>query len=367
MTGDTVTMAGSVPVEIHDGIDARRHVAEATWGPEGLSLTGEGLAECLAWSRLTWIDTLPEAILLGRTDRPDWRLRLALGAPADLLALLPQRPRFGRWIDRFGFGPSLACCAAISTLVAYVAINTPSWLGRRLPIAWETGLSDDRVEDLAANTCHTPASDAALAQLVARLDQNNGAGELPPIRIELIKLDVVNAVALPGGRVLVFDGLARRLRSPDTLAGVIGHEIGHVRQRHVMQAMLREFGISMVLSGFKTGVTNTLGRMTALRYSREAEAEADDFARARLARAGISPLPTAGFFTEIAEQSDSPQMGMAAYLNSHPDPVSRATAFGAAYRSNRRYRAALSEAQFEAIRTACAEDRRAQTWTPDET
>ena len=165
--------------------------------------------------------------------------------------------------------------------------------------------------------------------------------------------------------MLVFDGLLKQVGSADALAGVIGHEIGHVRERHVMQAMLREFGISMILSGFRSGMTNTLGRMTALRYSREAETEADNWARARLGEAGISPVPIANFFVNsAAEQDPGAQLAMAGYLNSHPDPASRADAFRAAWRSDVHYRPALGSADFNAIRYACEDDTRAQTWRP---
>ncbi|MEP6869696.1 MAG: M48 family metallopeptidase, partial [Novosphingobium sp.] len=356
MTSVVLDKAEPLRADMHDGLSARSHPVSVAWGAEGLLVAGEDIADRIEWDDLTWIDSLPEAILLGRAHRQGWRLRLGHDAPADLVARLPRRPRFGRWIDAFGFGKSLACCAAISSLVGLVVLNTPSWLGRKVPISWETGMSDDGVEDLSASTCHTPGSEAALAQLVGKLDRDNSDGHLPRVRVELIKLDYVNAVALPGGRVLVFDGLLKQVGSADALAGVIGHEIGHVRERHVMQAMLREFGISMILSGFRSGMTNTLGRMTALRYSREAEAEADDWARARLAEANISPIPIANFFVGTAEQDPYSQSAMAAYLNSHPDPVGRAKLFRAAYRSDLKYRPALNGGQFDAIRYACEDD-----------
>jgi len=355
---------GLVAAYLYDGASARRHHVTAAAESEGLAVSGEDSEERIAWPCLTWIDRLPEGLLLGRTDRPGWRLMLSADAPADLIARLPARPRYGRWVDRLGFGKSLVCFAAISALVGYIAINTPGWLGRRLPMSWETGMSDDGLKDLAANTCHTKESDAALAQLVARLDQTRPDGDETPIRVELIKADIVNAVALPGGRVLVFDGLARSLRSPDALAGVVGHEIGHVRQRHVMQAMLREFGISMVLSGFKSGVTNTLGRMTALRYSREAETEADNWSRAQMAKAVISPVATAQFFEAAADQTGEAGFAMAAYLNSHPDSASRSEAFRAAFHRDQAYKPALSDAQFRAIMLACEDDPKVKPLQP---
>ena len=362
MSETAAAMDELVHADMHDGVTARRHAVGVSWEANGISLAGEGIADTVPWDRLTWIDAFPEAILIGRTDRQGWRLRLPPDVPADLIAKLPLRPRFGRWIDKFGFGKSLLVCAGISSVVAFVAVNTPNWLGRRIPIAWETGMSDDGLEDLSANTCHTPASDKALAQLGSMLDRDNSDSHLSPVRIELIKLDVVNAVALPGGRVLVFDGLVKQIQSPDALAGVIAHEIGHVRQRHVMQAMLREFGISMILSGFKSGVTNTLGRMTALRYSREAETEADEWARKSLAQADISPVPAAAFLEGTAEQNPYTQFAMAEYLNSHPDPIGRADAFRAALRPDQKYRAALDDSQFLAIRLACEQDGKARPW-----
>lgn len=364
MTCAVPDMAEPLHGDMYDGVSARRHPVRVGWGAGGLLLAGENIMDDICWGDLTWIDSLPEAILLGRTDRPGWRLRLGHDAPAELIARLPRLPRFGRWIDAFGFSKSLVCCAAIGSLVAFAAINTPSWLGRQVPISWETGMSDDGVEDLSANTCHTPGSDAALAQLVGKLDRGNSDGHLPPVRVELIKLDYVNAVALPGGRVLVFDGLLKQIQSPDALAGVLAHEIGHVRERHVMQAMLREFGISMILSGFRSGMTNTLGRMTTLRYSREAETEADNWARTRLAQEDISPVPITKFLLGTSEQGTDAQYEMAAYLSSHPDPASRADAFSAAYRSDLKYRPALSDGQFDAIQYACDDDTKAKTWKP---
>lgn len=362
MNETVATMTPPLAGDMHDGVTAQRHHVTVSWDGNGLSVAGDAIAETVAWNSLVWLDTFPEAILLGRSDRPGWRLRLPPDAPVELVARLPRRVRFGRWIDKFGLGQSLVCFAMLSSLVAFVAVNTPSWLGRRIPISWETGMSDDGLEDLSAYTCHTPASDAALAKLAARLDWDNGDGHLAPVHIELIKLDAINAVALPGGRVLVFDGLVRKITSPDALAGVIGHEIGHVRERHVMQAMLREFGISMVLSGFKSGVTNTLGRMTQLQYSREAEAEADDWARASLERANISPKPVGDLLAETSDQDPYSQFAMAAYLNSHPDPEGRAASFRFAFKQDQNYESALDAEQYRAISLACEEDTKVKPW-----
>ncbi len=366
LSGDPRTdSAGVCPAEVFDGASARRHGVMVRGDAAALIIDGpDAIAATVAWSAIERIDTWPDAILLGRSGRPGWRLKLPLDAPAAILDRLPRQPRFGRLIDRFGYFKSLACLALASSLIVAAVIKAPGWLAPHIPTAWENGMSDDAVGDLAENTCHTPASDAALASLVARLDRDAAAQHLPPVHVELLKLDLVNAVALPGGRVLVFDGLLHQIRSPDALAGVIGHEIGHVRLHHVMQAVLRQYGLSLLLGGYRSNVTSAMGQMTALRFTREAETDADSWSRARLAAANLSPLPTAGFLASLESENGGPQMGIAAYLDSHPDPFARALAFRAVFDPSRAYDQALDRNAWSAIVNACADDVKAKPWTP---
>jgi Zn-dependent protease with chaperone function len=358
-------MSAPCAAELFDGVTASRHAVEVRADADALVLHGVDAAEAsVVWSALVRIDNLPDAILLGRTDRPGWRLKLPPDAPSAILDHVARQSRFGRLIDRFGYLKSLACCALVSGMVVAAVFNASTWLAPHIPVAWENGMSDDAIGSLADNTCHTPASDAALAGLVAQLDRDAAAQHLPPVHLELLKLDQVNAVALPGGRVLVFDGLLHQISSPDALAGVIGHEIGHVRLHHVMQAVLRQYGISLVLGGYRSSVTNAMGQLTALRFTREAEADADAWSRARLDATNTSPLPTAGFLAALEPDTEDPQSGMAAFLASHPDPLARAISFRAAFDPARTYRPALDHRAFSAIVNACADDVKAKPWTP---
>lgn len=351
--------------EFFDGASARRHAVQVRGDAAALMLGGADIPDAtVAWSAIERIDTWPDAILLGRTDQSGWRLKLPLDTPPAILDRLPRQRRFGRLIDRFGYFKSLACCALVSSLVVAAAIKAPTWLAPHIPTAWENGMSDDAVGSLAQNTCHTPASDAALARIVAQLDRDAAAQHLPPVHVELLKLDLVNAVALPGGRVLVFDGLLQQIQSPDALAGVIGHEIGHVRLHHVMQAVLRQYGISLLLGGYRSNVTNAMGQMTALRFSRDAETEADTWSRARLDAANVSPVPTAGFLASLEGDSGYGQNSMAAFLASHPEPLARAVAFRAAFDPARNYHPALERKEFAAIVNACTDDVKAKPWSP---
>ena len=356
--------------ELFDGTNARRRMVRLSWDDAGLTLSSEGSGEAgdaggqIGWAELTFVDAPPGVIIYGHAHWPGWRLKLPADAPEELLERLPRPHRFGAWIDRVGLGKAVAGLALASALVVGAVVTVPHWLGPLVPYGVERRIGDDVVGDLSPSACSTPASDAALASLVSELDRSQTAKGLPPVRVQLIKLDMVNAVAVPGARVLVFDGLVQGAKSPDELAGVIGHEIGHVRKRHVMQAMLREFGLSVLMSGIKSNVGGALGQMTAMRYSREAEGEADAWSRARLADANISPLPTADFFAGLAAKDSAPQGSVLDYFASHPESAAREAAFRAAAIPGHSYRPALDKAQFAAIVGACKADHKAKTWSP---
>lgn len=357
-----------VPATLFDGDTAQSHPVLLHEDGAGLVLAGAAGEESIDWSRLTLIAALPDSRMIGHKDRPGWRLKLPADAPEAWIVRLPRPPRFGGWIDRFGFWQSAAACAIVSGLLVVAVINAPGWLAPRIPASWGEGMNDDVVGDLSANICHTPAADAALAALAAKLDRDAAAQHLPPVRIEVLKLDDVNAVALPGGRVLVFDGLLHAIPSPDALAGVIGHEIGHVRLHHVMKAVLRQYGISMLLGGYRSGVTNALGNLASLQFSRDDEHEADEWSRKRLEEADISPLGTARFFTSLEGDDADPRptagRSFAAYLASHPEPMVRAMAFRADFHEMHAYHPALDQRGYSALVNACADDTRARPFNP---
>jgi predicted Zn-dependent protease len=154
--------------------------------------------------------------------------------------------------------------------------------------------------------------------------------------------------------VILFDGLVQNAESADELAGVLAHEIGHVRERHVMTAMLRQFGLSILASGISSGVGGDALGLISLDYSREAESQADGYARARLAAADISPGGTARFFERAGKEEHAP--GWISWIDSHPSPAGRGRSFRQAVRAGHAYVPALSPAEFAAIKRMCKED-----------
>ena len=352
-------MADGVAADLFDGTSAIRHPVTLGWQDAGLAVVrAEGETETIPAAALTFIEHRGDRLVYGHHDRAGWRLLVPLDAAPALLERLPKGAKYGGWIDRVGLIRATAVLAVVSAAAVAVVMTAPSWLGPLVPESWERRIGSALVGDLEPFTCSTPESDAALAALVRQVDDGK-----TPVTVQLAKIDMVNAVALPGGRILIFDQLVQEAKSPDEVAGVLAHEVGHVRKRHVMQALLRQFGLSVLLSGANSDIGGTLGGVAAMGYSREAEREADTYSRMRLAAADISPAATAAFFGRLRKLDPTAGNPQLSYLNSHPDTAEREQAFKAAVKPDIPYRPALTAAQFQALRQACAKDPDAEEWS----
>ena len=185
------------------------------------------------------------------------------------------------------------------------------------------------VGDFGNRTCRAPAGQAALDTLVAAA-RPRGRRCRHPHR----QRPIVNAVTLPGGHVLVFDGLLQQAQSADEVAGVIAHELGHVEHRDVLASLIRQLGLSVVLGGVGGNVGGWANTLLAAGYSREAEGAADGYAIEALRDAHISPAPTAAFFTRLARLEPRLPRGevVMGYLGTHPMSRARSARFAASAR-----------------------------------
>jgi predicted Zn-dependent protease len=201
--------------------------------------------------------------------------------------------------------------------------------------------------DLGGRVCTAPAGQRALDRLAGRLALPGSR-----VRVRVVDLGLVNAVTLPGRQVVLFRGLLGAARSPDEVAGVLGHELGHVENRDVMTGLLRDFGISLLIGGADGGkVANAL---LSSRYGRAAERAADAHAIAALARADISPADTAAFFDRLGKREPGAVAGrLLTYLSTHPLSAERRRAFVAATRRAPPYRSAMSVGEWQALRQIC--------------
>lgn len=188
-------------------------------------------------------------------------------------------------------------------------------------VAQEMGLLDD-----AGLTAYLDALGQRLAKESPRQDV--------AYRFHVVDMSEPNAFALPGGYVYVTRGLLVLANTEDELAGVVGHEIGHVAARHTVQKVSRQGPFALItnlvsgVTGFFVpivgdivgGVGNLAQSIVFSPYSRSQESQADEVGQEIAAKAGWDPLGLAAFLTTLGREeallSDGPRKP--SFFDSHP-------------------------------------------------
>lgn len=199
-----------------------------------------------------------------------------------------------------------------------------------LPRSVDVQLGDTAFESMRGSLAITsvPEVEAALATIVDRLTPHVDLDGFT-IRPVYVDSDVVNAMALPGGRVFVYRGLIRILDGPDELAAVVAHEIAHVTERHGLERIAGKLGSFVLLRvwfGDAGAVLESLGgvagELVELDWSREDEHEADRIAVETCAKAGIDPLALERAF-EAMESAAKGQPEIPKWFGTHPPTAER--------------------------------------------
>ncbi len=148
----------------------------------------------------------------------------------------------------------------------------------------------------------------------------------------LLDSPVVNAFALPGGFVYITRGILAYLNNEAELAGVMGHEIGHVAARHsakqYSKAQLAQLGLGLayvISEDFRkyAGLANLGTQMLFLKFSRDYERQADALGVEYSSKAGYNALQMAEFFKTLDRMTPSEQGALPYWLATHPNPKER--------------------------------------------
>jgi Zn-dependent protease with chaperone function len=141
-------------------------------------------------------------------------------------------------------------------------------------------------------------------------------------QVHVRKAPTINALALPGGHIIVFTGLLDKVTSENELAFVLAHEMGHYAHRDHLRGMGRAV-VFMTISAFLFGPESDVGRlvarglsMTEMSFSRSQETQADEFALETLNCAYGHVAGTTDFFEKIQKEHDPGMFGH--YFSSHP-------------------------------------------------
>ncbi|MCA2986576.1 M48 family metallopeptidase [Gemmatimonas sp.] len=153
-------------------------------------------------------------------------------------------------------------------------------------------------------------------------------------RFNVVDQPEINAFAVPGGHIYVNRGLIERTTNMSELAGVLGHEIAHVTQRHSMKQMAAaqraNYGLSIgciLAPSFCQGLAGTgvsvLAQAGFAKFSRDDETESDRFGVKYVTRAGIDPRGMPSMFRILLRERERNPGSVEAWFASHPIEESR--------------------------------------------
>ena len=257
---------------------------------------------------------------------------------------------------------TIAFFAAIGGLIwAIWALFPYKAVARRIPVETREEIGKLALSELTKGhkKCEQAPGNTALSKLVDRLAKVSGTDI--KFRVQVVDWSLVNAFAVMGNQIVLTKGLLQKASSPDEIAGVLGHEMGHSIEVHPESAVLRALGtvigIQVLVGGWSPDlVSQAATQLLLLRHSRSNETEADDVALRLLKGAGISPGPFAGFFEKISQGDEKKKVEDKGYklpdvFSTHPPPPERA----ARARAQQGYPStpALEPAEWEALRKIC--------------
>jgi predicted Zn-dependent protease len=142
--------------------------------------------------------------------------------------------------------------------------------------------------------------------------------------------ETVNAFALPGGQIFITVALFGKLKSEDQLAGILGHEIGHVIHRHLSQQMATTelyqglAGAATAVSGNMGGteIANYVAQVKLMKFGRDDELESDEFGVKYMINSGYNPYALIEVM-EILAQASGGGMTRDEFMSTHPSPANR--------------------------------------------
>lgn len=184
---------------------------------------------------------------------------------------------------------------------------------------WELYSSD-------ANFADNPARLAEADTLFTTLCRANGI-DRSAFSLHLVENAEVNAFACPGNHLVVHTALLDSCRNRAELAGVLAHELAHLTQGHVMQKLVKELGLSALLtitsgSSGTEAVGEVARVLSSTAYDRTLESEADALAVSYLRAAHIDPNGLADFLLRLSVEDDLP--ALAEWVSTHPGSRERA-------------------------------------------
>ena len=190
-----------------------------------------------------------------------------------------------------------------------------------IPIEYEEQLGVEYFAFLESTSTIDSTKTEILETFISNLELNTKY-EIKPL---IIESETVNAMALPGGYLIIYTGIIDKMQTPEELTALIGHEIGHIQNRHLLQQLINNLSKQFVLKalvGSSNEMLKNVGGLYSqfdnLSYSRDAEREADQFGYQLLVDNNLNPSGMIDLFQTLKSESISTDSGILNLLSTHP-------------------------------------------------
>jgi len=214
--------------------------------------------------------------------------------------------------------------AILAFLVAFIAvayIYFVPWVGEHstvmIPMEFDNYLSNEFLIDYLSDNKVDSTKSKQLKHFASLLDFEC----TKPLSFIVIESDIVNAFALPNGKIIVFSGLLDKIKSPEELTALLCHEVIHVKNRHSVKMLARNLAgyifISAMFSdvnGIMTVIAQNAENLQTLTYSRKFETEADTEGLKQMIINNINPNGMVSLFQRIKDD----EKALPSFLSTHP-------------------------------------------------
>ena len=331
-------MSGTIAARFHDGLVAQVYSVALVHETGALVIRAEDQTELARWAtaELYAVPSRKHELRLAANGQPAGARVVVRGREdvARVLATLPvlhekRRQQTGREI-RLAVTATVALAAVIVAYLYGVPLLASRIVGL-VPAAWEQSLGETVARQMEASLGDSGGlqvcdgnPDSLANRAITRFGAAAMAGSGSPfdLDIKVVKSDIPNAFALPGGQVFFFSALLEQAETQDEFAGVLAHEVGHVAHRHGMEQLISTAGTGALIGfilGDMTGISVAAGLGATIidaRFSRDAERQADAFAAQVAERMDFNPAGLADLINRVG--ADDEFARALALLSTHP-------------------------------------------------
>tara|TARA_B100000795_G_scaffold81356_2_gene58641 strand:+ start:30204 stop:31016 length:813 start_codon:yes stop_codon:yes gene_type:complete len=188
--------------------------------------------------------------------------------------------------------------------------------------------------------------------IIEKICETNGLNK-DKFKVHILHNSQINAFALPGGHIIIYTGLITHNDNQDAVTGVICHELAHIELNHVMKKLVKEIGLSALLSAASGSGGEVIKKgskiLSSLAFDRSLEKEADLKAIEYLRNASINPEPLANFLYLLAGEERG-LLESLSWISTHPVSKERAEYIIAEINNAEEYTSAISNSTWQALK-----------------